>query len=101
MPRYMSVGRKHGNGHQKTHLGKPAELIIDRSNRFLYRLLKGPPNAHNFTHTLHATTQQPTHATELFQVPAWDLDDDIIQAGLEARTSDFGHGVLDLIERDA
>jgi hypothetical protein len=97
----MSAPPKHGNKHQKTHLGKPTKLIVDRPNRLLYGLLKCPPNAHHFTHTLHAATQQPTDAVELFQVPARDLDDHIIQAGLKARTSDFGHGVLDLVERDA
>ena len=76
-------------------------MIVDCSYRLLYRLLKCPPNAHNFTNTLHAATQQPADAVELFQVPARDLDNHIIQAGLEARTSDFGYGVLDLVEWNA
>ena len=96
----MSVKKRRQNK-PKTHLRKPAKLIINRPNRLLYRLLKRSPNTHNLTHTLHAAAQQPTDTVELFQVPARDLDDHIIQAGLEARAGDFSHRVLDLVERDA
>ena len=84
-----------------THLGEPAKRIINGPNSLLERLFKSPPNRHNLTDTLHTTAQQPAHPIELLQVPSRNLDNDIVERGFEARRSDFGNRVLDLVQGDS
>ena len=84
----------------KTHLRKPIKPIINTPNRLLKRLLKRPPNRHNLPHTLHTTTQHPTHPTKLLQIPPRDLHHTIIQGRLKTRRRHLRHAVLDLVERD-
>jgi len=74
-----------------TYLGEPRKLIVNRSNGFLNCFLKCPSNAHDFTDALHTTTQKPADTTELLEVPAWNLDDTVVQAGLKTSTSHFGY----------
>lgn len=85
---------------QRSHLAESRELIINSSNSFLDRLLECAANTHHLTNTLHAAAQQATNPTELLQIPARNLDHDVVQAGLETRTCDFGDGILDLVEWD-
>ena len=84
----------------ETHFSKSRKLIIYRTNRFLERFFKCAADAHNLAHTLHAAAQKTTDAIELFQIPARNLDDYVVQTWLEASTGDFGDGVLYLIEWD-
>ena len=67
----------------------------------LNRLLERPPNTHDLADRLHARAKQPAHARELLKIPARNLDNDVVQAGLEARGGDLRDGVLDLVQRDA
>lgn len=41
-----------------------------------------------------------TNAVEFLQIPTRYLDDDVVQARLEAGTSYLRHAILDLIKRD-
>lgn len=47
------------------YLGKTSKLIVDGPNSFLDCLLESSTDTHDFSHTLHATAQQPAHAVEL------------------------------------
>jgi hypothetical protein len=85
----------------EANLGKSGKLIINAPNGLLEGLLERPPDTHDLTNAFHAAAKQSANATELFQVPSWNFDNDIIHARLKARTCDFGDGILDLIERDA
>ena len=84
-----------------THLRKSRKLVIDRPYRLLDSLLERPADAHHLAHALHAATQQPADAVELLEVPARDLDDDVVQARLEARRRHLRHRILDLVQGDA
>lgn len=84
----------------EAHFSKSSKLIIYRTNRFLERFFKCAADAHNLAHTLHAAAQKTTDAIELFQIPARNLDDYVVQTWLEAGTGDFGDRVLDLVEWD-
>ncbi len=59
---------------------------------------EGPTDAHNFANALHAATEESADAVELLQVPARNLDDDIVQTGLETSTGNLRHTVLDLVQ---
>lgn len=83
------------------HLCEPSKLIVDGPNGFLNRLLERAADAHHLANTLHAAAEQRRHATELFEVPARDFDNDIVEARLEARRRHFCYRILDLVERDA
>ena len=82
------------------HLGETRKLIVDSPNGFLNRLLKRAANTHNLTNTLHATAQQPADPAELLEIPARNLDNDVIQARLEACASNLRDAVLDFVERN-
>lgn len=84
-----------------TNPGKSEELVINGTDGLLNGLLERPPDTHDFTNTLHAAAQKRADAVELLEVPARDLDDNIVQAGLEARRGHLRHRVLDLVQRDA
>ena len=84
----------------EAHFSKSRKLIIYRTNRFLESFFKCAADAHNLAHTLHAAAQKTTDAIELFQIPARNLDDYVVQTWLEASTCDFGDRVLDLVEWD-
>ena|ERR1700736_6793525 len=84
-----------------TDLGESSKLIIDRPDCLLNRLLESPTDAHNFANTFHTATEKSANAIEFFQIPSWDLHNDIIQAGFETSTSDFGDGVFDLVQGNA
>lgn len=81
-----------------TYLGKTKELVIDGSNRFLNGLLESSSDAHHLSNALHATTKMWTDTIELFEIPAWNFNDDIIQTGLEACTGHSGDRIFDLIQ---
>jgi hypothetical protein len=83
------------------YLRKPSKLVINCPDGLLNRFLKRATDAHDLANTLHTATEQPAHAVELLQVPAGNLYNAIIQAGLEARACDFRDRVLDLVERNA
>jgi hypothetical protein len=80
---------------------KPSELIINSPDRLLDSFLKRPPNTHYLSYTLHTAAQQATDAIKLLQIPSWNFNNNIIQAGLEASARDFGDGILDLVQWDA
>ena len=82
------------------HLRESGELIVDRSNGLLYRFLECPSNTHHLTNALHAAAQELADAVELLEIPARNLDNDVVQAGLEACTGDFRDTVLDFVERN-
>ena len=65
------------------------------------RLFERPTNRHDLSDTLHTTTEQLAHAAELFEVPARNLDDNVVETRLKACTGHLRDGVLDFVERDA
>lgn len=73
------------------YLSKPEELVINCSNRLLNGFFKRPSDTHDFPDTLHATAQDFAHSRELFEIPAWNLDYNIVERWLKARAGDFGH----------
>ena len=75
-------------------------MIVDSPDSFLNSLLERPSNTHNLTNTLHATAQQPADSAELLKIPARNLDNDVIQARLEACASNLRDAVLDFVERN-
>ena len=83
------------------YLRKPKELVVDRPDRFLDRLLERTADAHNLAHALHAAAQQAADPAELLEVPARNLHHDVVQTWLEARGGHLRHRVLDLIEWNA
>lgn len=82
------------------YLSEPSELIVNRSNCLLDRLLKRSPDTHDFTNTLHATAQEPANAVELLQIPSRNLDDAVVQARLKTSAGHLCDRVLDLIQWD-
>ena len=80
---------------------KARESIVDRSDSFLKRLFERSSDAHDFTDAFHATAQQTADTVELLEIPAGDLDHDIVQTGLKTSTSDFSNRVFNLIQRNA
>jgi hypothetical protein len=84
-----------------THFAEPQELIINSPNSLLNSLFKCASNTHHLPDALHRTAQQLADARELFQVPARNLDDAIVERWLEAGRRFLRDGVFDLVERDA
>ena len=80
-----------------THLAEPHKLIIDSPNSLLDSLFKRASNTHNLPDTLHRAAQQLADATELFQIPARNLDDAIVERWLEACSRLFRDVVFDLV----
>ena len=91
---------EHENG-LETNLRETSKLVIDSTNGLLDRLLERAPDTHHLAHRLHAAAEQPADTVELLQIPARDLDDDIVQARLEACARDLRDRVPDLVERNA
>ena len=85
----------------EAYVCETVELIVNASDSFLNSFLESSTDTHNFTDALHAATEERAHSTKLLEVPARDLDHDIVQARLEARRRHLRHRVLDLVQRDA
>ena len=64
-------------------------------------LLKRPPNRHDLPNTLHRAAQELANPIKLLQIPPRELDDDVVQARLEACRRGLRDVVGDLVERDA
>lgn len=82
------------------YLCKASELVIDGPDSLLNRLLESSPDAHDLANTLHAATQEAADAIELLQVPARNLDNNIVQTWLEASARHLRDGIPSLVERD-
>ena len=84
-----------------THLAEAHKLIINSPNSLLDSLFKCASNTHNLPDALHRAAQQLADARELFQIPARNLDDTVVERGLEACRRLFCDGVFYFVERDA
>jgi len=84
-----------------THLAEPHKLIVNSPDGLLDSLFKSTSNTHNLPDTLHRAAQQFADARELFQIPARNLDDAVVERGFEACRRLFCDGVFDFVERDA
>ena len=84
-----------------THLAEPHKLIINSPNSLLDSLFKRASNTHNLPDALHRAAQQLADATELFQIPARNLDDAIVERWFEACCRLFRDVVFDLVEWNA
>ena len=105
-----------GNG-EKTLIRWELELIIDLhqsllgvvkskvvevngADSLLNGLLESATNAHNLTDGLHGGTEESRDTVELLEIPAWHLDDTVIERRLEAGGGLLGDRVLDLVQWD-
>ena len=73
---------------------------IQRADALLQRFGKGPADRHDFADRLHLRTQHWIGAGEFLEVPARNLDDNIIQRGFKAGGRFQGDIVGNLIQRE-
>ena len=73
-------------------------MVINGSDGLLNGLLECSTNAHDFTHTLHATAEKAADAAEFLEIPARNLDHNVIQTRFETGACYFRDAVLDLVE---
>src|SRR5579884_1291216 len=62
---------------------------------FAEGLFKGAPNSHHFAHGLHLGSEHGFGARELFKLPSWNLDHDIIEHRFKASWSSARDVVFD------
>lgn len=74
-------------------------MIINRPYCLLNSLFESPTDTHDLTDTLHAAAEESADTAELLEVPAWHLDDDIVQARLKASAGHFRYGIFDFVQR--
>ena len=84
-----------------TNLAESHKLIINGPNSLLDSLFKRASNTHYLSDALHRAAQQLADARELFQVPARNLDDTVVERGLETCRCFLRNSVFDLVERNA
>ena len=88
--------------HQPSRLdvfGGRSSAGIERADAFHQRLLEGSTDGHCFTHGFHLRAESLFRARKLLKLPLWDLHDDVINRGLEARGSLARDVVGNFIER--
>ena len=73
-------------------------LNLQRLARLLERLLEAPADAHHLAHRLHLQAKLAVAAVELVEVPARDLDDDVVERRLEERAGGARDRVGQLVE---
>lgn len=86
------------NGHESLSLVEAKVAGVDGTNGLLDGLLEGAANGHDLTNTLHGRAEKSGDTSELLQIPSRDLDNAVVERGLEAGAGRLGHRVLDLVE---
>ena len=75
-------------------LDKSVHALANHAQAFLQRFLKGTPYSHYFAYTFHRRAEFAFHASELCQVPARNLANDIVEGRFEECTGGPCDGVL-------
>ena len=78
-----------------------AEARFQTDESLVEAFLEITAQSHDFAHGLHGRGQVGLRARELFKGKARDLGDHVVDARLKGGRRDFGHVVLQLIERVA
>ena len=76
----------------------PRPVVLQRAESLQPRLLEGAPDRHHLADRLHLHTQRRVGLRELLEREAGDLDDDVVEHGLEAGGRDLGDRVRDLVQ---
>ena len=79
--------------------GETGDASFNHSYRFLKRLLEISADRHHFADRLHAGADRGRHHSEFLRIPSRDLDDKVIQGGLEARRGYPGYRISELRQR--
>ena len=74
---------------------------LERADGLHQRFLEGAADGHHFADGLHLRAEALVGAGEFFELPLGDLDDDVVDGGLEAGRRGLGDVVLDFVERVA
>ncbi|KAH0294696.1 carbamoyl-phosphate synth, partial [Aureobasidium sp. EXF-3399] len=86
--------------HESVGLLEAEVANIDSTDSLLNGFFECSSNAHDFTNTLHGGAEESGDASELFQIPTRNLDDNVVEGRLEAGAGNLGDSVLDLVQRD-
>lgn len=84
----------------ETDLAEPGKRRVDGPNCLLDRLLERLADRHHLTDGLHRRRERSRDARELLEIPPRDLDDEVVERGLEAGARVLRDRVLDLVQRD-
>ena len=76
-------------------------LLVERAHRLLEGLGERPADGHGLADRLHGGGQRRVRAAELLEGGTRNLDDDVVEGGLEGGRRRTGDVVGDLIERIA
>src|SRR5262249_13484004 len=71
---------------------------FEAAERLLERFLERAADGHRFADRLHLRGQSRVGVGELFEGPAWELGDDVVDGRLEARRRLAGDVVLQFVE---
>ena len=71
---------------------------LERPHALHERFLEGAADRHRLAHRLHLRRQRPIGLRELLEVPARDLDDDVVDGRLEGGRRQARDVVRDLVE---
>jgi hypothetical protein len=86
--------------HESLSLVETKVAWVDGTNGLLDSLLEGAANSHDLTNTLHGRAKKSRDTSELLQIPSRNLDNTVVERGLEAGACRLGHRVLDLVKRN-
>ena len=75
-----------------------ARAELERPDALHERFLEGAADGHHLAHRLHLRRQRAIGLRELLEVPARDLDDDVVDRRLEGRRREARDVVRDLVE---
>ena len=81
--------------------GRRAGVELARAERLQERLGERPADSHRLADRLHLRAERRVGAGELLEREARELDDDVVERGLEARRRRLREVVRDLVERVA
>ncbi len=77
---------------------EPGPAVFERAQGLVERLLEGAADAHGLAHGLHLRGEPLVVAGELLEVPARDLDHDVVDGRLEAGRGLAGDVVRDFVQ---
>ena len=79
-------------------LYKTVHPLSYHSQTFLKGFFKGATYRHHFSYAFHGRTKLTLNTVELGQIPAWYLDDHIVESGLKESTGGLGDRILQVKE---
>jgi hypothetical protein len=85
---------------KQVYPAEASERRVDRPDRLLDGLFERLADSHDLSDRLHRRRERSRDPRELLEIPPRDLDDEVVERRLEARTRVLGDRVLDLVERD-